>query len=91
MPEPPVRVGAGHRTLGERDAAAHLQDYRSIVRAYREEWPDVPLMAAVNAIVLKSQVHEDAKALLAEVDYLAFDPYTVFGSTFPSLYEEGLK
>lgn len=71
--------------------AAHLLDYRAVVAAYRQEWPGVPLMAAVNGVVLKTQVVQDARALLADVDVLAFDPYTVYSSLLPSLYADGLR
>ena len=70
--------------------AAHLQDYRRIVRAYRQEWPGVPLMAAVNGVGLKAQATQDARGLLSEVDILAFDPYTVYSSLLPTLYAQGL-
>lgn len=71
--------------------AAHLSDYEAVVRAYRSAFAGTPLMAAVNGVVLLPQVHEDAKRLLSQVDLLLFDPYTVYASIFPRLYEEGLR
>jgi hypothetical protein len=71
--------------------AAHLEDYETVVRAYRASFPQTPLMAAVNGVVLLPQVYADARHILNQVDLLLFDPYTVYASIFPSLYEEGMR